>query len=175
MTAEPPEIRSGEVDYSIEDFRTLLRESPPRRLRIYRVASWILAVAALVAWIAPGPPGAPYTSWDLVYCLLLAAVLALFGSLAVRARWSRWQLRRDRLYAPQRFGIEDKALKVASAKCRSTIDWVAVDRVARRDDCVLLFVSRDSAYIVPRRAFDSDEAFGAFAAAAEKQWCKAHS
>jgi hypothetical protein len=48
--------------------------------------------------------------------------------------------------------------------------WSAIREAKRSDDHVFFFMTKRLAYIVPRRAFDSDAQFEAFAGAAQERW-----
>jgi hypothetical protein len=48
--------------------------------------------------------------------------------------------------------------------------WTAFTEIKRAGDRLFAFMNHRQAYVVPRRAFDSDEQFNAFANAAQERW-----
>jgi hypothetical protein len=50
------------------------------------------------------------------------------------------------------------------------IFWSAMKSVKRRYSRLFVFISRRSALIIPKRAFDTDSSFADFAAAIESRW-----
>ena len=162
------ELRSSEVD-----LRELARLSSPTIVRMAKIFGWTLLIAA-TATFALSRLHTPYRLFDFLFAMAIAAVLMVLGSPTQRAHAWRWQMRRSPLYAPQTFTVRDTAFEIASPKARSTVSWRAFRRVSRRDDRLFLFVSRQSAYIVPRRAFASDREFEEFVAEAEERWEKRH-
>jgi hypothetical protein len=65
-------------------------------------------------------------------------------------------------------------LRVSSPKSRSEIRWTAFPDVRRTDDRLFVFMTKRTVFIIPRRAFDSDSDFEAFAAATHNSWEQRH-
>jgi len=167
------DLRSGAIDLNLDDLRALARICVSRPARLARVLGLVLAVASVLTFIGSRLLRTPYAVSDFLWVLAPAAVLACLGSPEVRARLWRWQMRRNPLFVPQAYAIGQSELEVTSEKMRSAISWSMFPDVRRVDQWLFVFVTRDSAYIIPRRAFDRDDDFNAFADAAERCW-RAH-
>ncbi|HEY4070492.1 MAG TPA: YcxB family protein [Sphingomicrobium sp.] len=79
-------------------------------------------------------------------------------------------MQRGAFYQPYSVELFDDALHLCSPKFQSQIVWSAIREAKRSDDHVFFFMTKRLAYIVPRRAFDSDAQFEAFAGAAQERW-----
>jgi hypothetical protein len=168
MTPAGLELRSGEVDYTLEDLRELARLS--KLLRIARIFGWVLLVVAILTFASSRLLGTPYSLADFLYCLFVVLVLQLYGSPTVRAHIWRWLIRRSRFYGSQTFVVRDAGFEIISSLGHSEINWPVFARIVRKGDRLFLFVTKGSAYIVPRRAFDSDAEFEAFSVSARERW-----
>jgi hypothetical protein len=168
------ELRSGEVDYTLDDLREFARISSPTIVRVAKIVGWTLLIASSLTFALSRLFDTPYDPVDYLWCFVIAAALAIFGSPTQRAYTWRWQLRRSPLHAPQAYTVRNSAFEVESPKAHSTIKWSVFPRLRRTPDRLFLFVTRHSAYIIPRRAFGSDAEFEAFVAAVEERWEKRH-
>jgi hypothetical protein len=170
-----PEFRCRPFVYDIGDLRALAAQVQRNRMRWYRIGAvatlGMVAVIILIdASIVPGD-----LDWASVATAILAAVLLLlFASTRFRAWIWLKVMRRSPFHAPMSFALMPTALFVDSPKGRSEIPFSAMHDVKRADDRVFLFMSKRLAYIVPRRAFETDEQFEAFAAAAHERWRDKH-
>ena len=174
MRAEP-EFRTKPFVYDIDDLQALAAQVQKSWIRWYRIGAFtVIGIVALTiiidASIAPED-----LDWAPMGAGLIAAILLLlFSSTRVRAWIWLKLMKRSPFYASQSFGLYPTALFADSPKGRSEIPFTAFHEVKRVDDRVFLFMSKRLAYIVPRRAFDSDADFEAFATAAEERWSKRH-
>jgi hypothetical protein len=116
----------------------------------------------------------PYELSDFLPAVGVAIVLAALGSATGRALTWRLRLRRNRLYAPQTFVISDSAFQILSSTGELTLPWTSILSIKRANERLFLFITRYSAYIVPRRAFETEEEFANFAAAAAERWKSSH-
>ena len=82
-------------------------------------------------------------------------------------------MRRSPLYSAQSLALRDGGLFVDSAKYKTEIAWRGIVDVRRSADRIFFFMGKRLAYIVPRRAFDSDADFENFASVGEQRWRQA--
>ena len=105
---------------------------------------------------------------------MVASVLLLFSHRQFRAWLFIRFAKRGALYAPPSYAITPGALRISSEKGVSDVRWTAFLDVRRSDDRLFIFMSKRQAFIIPRRAFDSDQDFEAFVTAAEQRWEMRH-
>lgn len=137
-------------------------------LRIAGAVVVILLVVTITveAWALTG-----FIDWSaLIVGLFLGFLILLFSDRRIRARlWLRFA-RRGPLYAPHSFAVGRTGLQITSSKFNSEIRWSTLRDVKRTEDRLFFFLTKRLAYIVPRRAFDSDADFEAFTSAATDCW-----
>jgi len=170
MSRKEAGLRSGEVDYSLADFRALARVIPPTIWHLANIAGWVLFIGATVIFGLSRVVNTPYALTDYLAVLGLATVFIFLGSAAVRARIWRWQLRRNRLYSPSTFVVRDDTFQILSSTGDLSLPWTSILSTRRMDERLFAFISRYAAYIIPRRAFGSDAEFDAFIAFVEERW-----
>lgn len=108
--------------------------------------------------------------------LPIAWVVAWLGErssarLVARMAWAA--ARRDGLVGPQRVELTPQGLRTTSPKGETLTRWSGVQEVVRTQDHVFVFVTRNTAFMAPRRAFPSADAFEAFGRETEGQWREA--
>ena len=167
-------LRSGEVDYTLDDLRALASLISPGLWRLSSILGWVLLVASLLVFALSRLIGTPYAISDFLLALGAGALLVGLGNRTVRASMWRWRLGRDRLYAPQSFVIGESAFQISSSTGELKLPWTSILSIKLAGERLFLFITKYSAYIVPRRAFDSREEFAKFAAAAEQYWKSKH-
>jgi hypothetical protein len=173
MTADPI-LRSNAVDYTVEDLQTLARNVegiPVRRLRLLAFLLFILAIPTIVFELLLAP--SEFQLWPIVLQLTLGVIFWLMSSSRFRAHLWLNLARKSPLYAAHRFAVTPAAFLVMSEKVKSEVKWNAMPKVVLDDERLFLFMSVRFAYIVPRRAFDSDRDFQAFTASAMNEWERA--
>ena len=106
--------------------------------------------------------------------LVVAAAVFLFSNRRFRARMWLRIMKLSPLHAPHGYAITPAALRITSSKGVSDIRWSAFPDVKSSGERLFAFMSPRQAFIVPRRAFDSDEQFEAFSSAAEEHWEQSH-
>jgi hypothetical protein len=112
------------------------------------------------------------TEWFFVALAGLMATLSLI-SWGVRPALAYRSLRREGLIVPQFFEVGEDAFSMHSARADIRLQWTAVVKISRIRDRLFVFATRKIAYVVPRRAFVSNEEFDAFTAAAQERWAAA--
>lgn len=72
------------------------------------------------------------------------------------------------VFGPRRITITPEFLMYAAPLSQSVHRWAGVEKVRADKDGIYIFVSSLSAFVLPRRAFNSEQHFREFAQAAEK-------
>lgn len=86
----------------------------------------------------------------------------MFSSRRVRANlWLR-TARRSPFHAAHAFALTPTALQVASAKAKTQIPWATFRDMKVAKERLFIFLTKRLAYIIPGRAFDSEQDFIAF-------------
>ena len=97
-------------------------------------------------------------------------ILILIAWLVVVTFFSHWRRARNGLHGPIQFALTHEGLGFRSRQMEGIAFWQSIKSVKNRGGRLYLFVSARVAFIVPRRAFDSEAAFYAFVAEAEERW-----
>lgn len=105
-----------------------------------------------------------YLDWPFVG--LMIVILTLW--IVVVSMASYWFRRAD-LRGPIHLTLTDEGVQFRNPKMEGLTFWRAIRSVKVRGDRLFLFISRRAAFILPRRAFASAEAFAACAAYAEER------
>jgi hypothetical protein len=170
----PPDHGPAEVTYSAADIAAL-------NMVIWKF--WLCFIAIIVAALIAipiifslvdgyslvGSMGAidwPFTG---VVTLLLVAWLI------VATVFSYWRRARKGLHGPIQFALTQEGLSFRSRQMEGVAFWQSIKSVKNVGGRLYLFIDRRVAFIIPRRAFASDQEFEAFAAAAEARWRQAKS
>jgi hypothetical protein len=173
--SDGPTLRSKPINYDLDDLIALSNLVPRTAIHVLRMAAAaivILLVATIVfeAWALTGMIDWP----SLVAGLFVAILIFVISNRRFRA-WMWLRLRkRSALYAPSLFELVPGAFRVSSSKLSSEIPWTTIRDVQQMDGRLFVFVTKRLAYIVPRRAFDTDQEFNAFVAAALDAWEQRH-
>jgi hypothetical protein len=111
-----------------------------------------------------------------ILTFLLAFVLG-FGPII--SRWRSSQTRRflsksdqRRLFCPQRLVLSPDAVQMSSEFTNATNRWSGISRVEETASHIFIFLTSNTAHIIPRRAFASESAYRQFAETA-RQYKKA--
>jgi hypothetical protein len=72
------------------------------------------------------------------------------------------------VFGPRRITITPEFLMYAAPLSQSAHRWAGVEKIGGDKDGIYIFISSLSAYVLPRRAFNSDQHYQEFARAAEK-------
>ena len=173
--SEEPELRSKPVNYDLDDLVALSKLVPRRPLHMFRIAAGALVILLLFTTLVEAWSLTGFVDWPALFAgFFVALLLLLFSNRRFRSwLWLR-VARRNPLYAPQTFSLTGDGLRVSSPKGMSELPWTTFRDVKCVDDRLFMFLSDRLAYVVPRRAFDSDAGFQAFAAAAQEGWAKRH-
>ena len=171
MTSAPSELQSDPVRYEVDDLVALSKlvgRSPQHVVRMAAGGILILLVCAILAevWALTG-----LIDWaSLSLITIVAFALLIFSNRRLRASmWLRIAARSP-LSGPHSYAISASGLRISSPRSASEVRSSAFLDVKRVDDRLFLFMSRRQAFIVPSRAFTSEEEFEAFTAAALECW-----
>ena len=166
-----PEFRSKPFSYDIDDLQALAGQVQRNWIRWYRIGAFtVFGMVALTILIDASIIPEDLDWAPLAAGLIAAILLLLFSSTRFRAWMWLKLMKRSPFYVPQSFGLLPSALFVDSQKGRSEIPFASLHGMKRADDRILFFMSKRLAYIVPSRAFDSNEQFEAFGKAAQERW-----
>ena len=170
-----PELRSHPVNYDVDDLMALSRLVPHGPVQILRMTGAIVVILLVVtvifeAWALTG-----FVDWtSLMIGLIIGSLILLFSSRRVRAKLWLKIARRSPLHAAQSFLLAPSALQIASAKATIEIPWTTFRNLKVAEERLFIFMTKRLAYIVPRRAFDSEADYIAFVEAAQQYWAQRH-
>jgi hypothetical protein len=174
MTVEP-QFKSHPVLLNVDDLIALSKLVQRGRLRTFRIAAALLVAMVGLTLLIDAAIIPQYFDWGATGLALLASLLlVLLSSAWVRAHLWLFAAKRSPFHAPQSFGLYPTALVVSSPKGKSEVPFSSFSDLKRDDQRMYFFMTPRLAYVVPRRAFDSDADFEAFAAAAEQRWETRH-
>ena len=173
--SDEPELKSHPVDHNIDDLLALSKLVPRSARHMLRVAGSAIVIVTFFLIIVDAWQLTGIVDWPALDAALFVSILLLmFSNRRFRAwMWLRL-VQRSPLHAAHAYAITPGGLKVSSEKSASEIRWTAVLDVKRTADRLFVFMAKRQAFIIPRRAFDSDDQFEAFAAAAQERWEMRH-
>jgi hypothetical protein len=102
-------------------------------------------------------------------------ILILVAWVIVVTVFSYWRRARKGLHGPIQFALTQEGLSFRSRQMQGVAFWQSIKSVRNTRGRLYLFIDRRVAFIIPRRAFASDQEFEAFAAAAKAHWRQARS
>lgn len=85
-----------------------------------------------------------------------------------------WLRRQKGMHGPIFYRLTENGLSVRNRDMDSVIFWPAIKSIKTLGNRVFLFINLRSALIIPRRAFETDAQFEAFAVNAQKNWADRH-
>jgi hypothetical protein len=172
---EEPELQSKPVTYDIEDLVALSNLVPRSPVQIFRLAAGAIVILLFVVIVAEAWALTGFIDWPaIIFMLVVAVAILLLSNRRVRARlWLRIA-RRSPLHAPTSYAVGPGAFRVSSSKAHAEIPWTTFRDVKVKDGRLFVFMTQRLAYIVPRRAFDTDAEFEAFSTAAVERWEQRH-
>jgi hypothetical protein len=162
--ASPEQIATKPFVYEVADFRALNRQV----LRWWALLPSVVILGWLV-WFFSTLMVEQGFDW-LLAGILTVIVVAASGPWTWRPFIMHRTLRRQGLLASQTFVIEPDYIVTHSERGDGRWRWSAVRKIKRVGDRLYIFTAKSVALIIPRRAFDSDQKYEAFAAAARERW-----
>jgi hypothetical protein len=174
MNAEA-ELRSNPVSYDIDDLIALSKIVPRARAQTYRIAAGAIVILLMLAMVAEAWPLTGLVDWPAVGAsLFVASMILLVSNRRIRAWFWLRVARSNPFFVSHSFAITPGGLRVSSPRSRSEVQWAAFPDVKRVDDLLFVFTAKRQAFVIPRRAFESDAEFEAFAAVAQRCWEQRH-
>lgn len=124
------------------------------------------ALAGFLAYALAAVSG----GWDLVAPAIKLLLYVLFGALGVFAAVLTIclvvvprSLLRQRAFSEERvYSLTDEGLRAESDSSEGVVKWHGIVDVGRTDDHVFVYISRESAHVLPRHFFADTEAFDGF-------------
>lgn len=165
---------SEPVTYNRDDFVALARQIRQERMKLYRRIALVLVGLMVLTLALNWLVGFELPWWQIGLGLVGAALLWSLASPAVQGRLIEQNARRLRVLEPQWFEAVAEGFEARSDRGHSLVRWSAVRRLEVEGTRLFVFVSPDSAYIVPSRAFAADADFEAFVSAARECWKMHH-
>ncbi len=160
-----------EVTYRLADLFAVAIQSWRRILLIIILGEAVLfAVMVGLAVIIDGESLKEAVHWIPWKMLALVALvwIATFAVLSPVLGYAR--MRRQGSLGPHFYWLCDQGVRAETPSGRTLVYWSAFRRVFATKYRLYLFLRSRGALIMPRRAFDSEENFEAFAAAAREHW-----
>ena len=173
--SEEPELKSHPVTYDLDDIMALSKLVPRGPLQALRIAAGAIVILFAFTIVAEVWSLTGFIDWGaIITCLIVTLILLVVSNRRFRARFWLRIMRLSPLHAAQGYAITPQTLKISSSKGVFDVRWTAFTEVKRSSDRLFAFMSHRQAYVIPRRAFDTDEQFEAFAAAAQERWEESH-
>ena len=181
--AQPGEERDGRVSdapasepliYNRDDFVALARQIRQERMQLYSHIAIGLVGLMIVTFGLNWLIGLALPWWQVGLGLIAAALLWALASPQVQGLLIRYSAHRMRNLDPLSFAVVAEGFEARSDRGHSLVKWSAVHSIAVDDARLFVLILRDSAYIVPRRAFAADADFDAFVRATRECWKMHH-
>ena len=165
---------SEPLTYNRDDFVALARQIRQERMQLYRHIALGLVGLMFVTFGLNWLMGLALPWWQVGLGLISAAMLWAFALPQVQGLLIRQSARRMRNLDPLSFAVVAEGFEARSDRGHSLVKWSAVHSIEVEDGRLFVFVARDSAYIVPSRAFAADADFDAFVRATRERWKMHH-
>ena len=165
----PSEYRPAEVTYSAADIATLNMMIWKFWLVFIAIITAVLIAVSIILPLLDGYSVAdsistvdwPFTSVVILILIAWLVVVTVFGY---------WRRARKGLHGPIQFALTHEGLRFRSRQMEGVAFWQSIKSVKNKGGRLYLFISARVAFIIPRRAFDSEAAFDAFVAEAQERW-----
>jgi hypothetical protein len=173
--SDEAEFQSHPISYEVDDLVALSKLVPRGPTQVLRIAVGAIAIIFAFTLVAEVWSLTGIIDWSaIITCLIVATIVLIVSSRRIRARFWLRVMRAGAFHGAQSYAITPAALRISSPKGVSDVRWTAVVDVKRAGDRLFAFMNHRQAYVVPRRAFDSDEQFEAFIVAAQDRWEQSH-
>jgi len=132
------------------------------------IAAVIIAVP-IVLLVLDGYPLADSVNaidWWFTGLVILIVLIWLIVATAVKYWWNS----RKGLHGPIQFALTDEGVSFRSRQMEGVAFWTTIKSVKTIGNRAYLFIGPRTGFIIPRRAFDSDAEFAAFAFEASERW-----
>lgn len=162
--------------YDRSDFVALATLGRPRIVAWLFVVAWSLfAIAGLLIAICLIAGSSRVVMFIPILLALLAAYLLLHRYGAHIGAWAIDRVaRRDDLMREQVMTAAEDCFRAESSRGKTEVRWPAVPRIHVEQPRLFVYSTRRQAFVIPRRAFESDADFDAFIEAVKAHWEKSH-
>lgn len=130
---------------------------------------WYYVLFAGWSYIWLRPATEEWSDWSCLSCtikyygIFLVIIVAGFLVLIMTPQLLRFLSKKHRLsLTPRIISVSEAGVTEETDDSRSEFKWAAIQRVVRTEKLVALYISPFLAHLVPRRAFDSIEAWQQF-------------
>ena len=169
------QLQSHPVSYELDDLVALSKLVPRGPLQILRICAGAIVIIFAFTLVGEIWSLTGIIDWSaIITCLMVAAIVLIVSSRRIRARFWLRVMRAGAFHGAQSYAITPAALRISSPKGVSNVRWTAFVDLKKTGDRMFAFMNHRQAYVVPRRAFDSDDQFEAFIAAAQDRWEQSH-
>lgn len=128
---------------------------------------YVLLAGWSYVWLSPATE--EWSDWSCLSCtvkyygIFLVIIVASFLILIMTPQLLRFLSGKHRAsFAPRTVSVSKAGVVEETDDSRSEYKWSAIQRVVRTERLVALYISPFLAHLVPRRAFDSNEAWQHF-------------
>ena len=104
--------------------------------------------------------------WFFAAAVLALACVFILVAAALGYGWAKWK----KLIVPTKFLVTEQGVSLTNAYVESVMRWSAFKRVETGNDRLFLFVTRRTAFSLPRRAFANDAQFDRWVEIAKRRW-----
>ena len=169
------QFRCKPFNVDLDDLVALAGQVDQSSMRWFRWGAVAILLLVAVTVVLEQTAERPYLDWTLVGVGLFCALGTLVVS-SVRFRGWLWLkfARRRPLHGPQTYALLSDGVQISAEKGKTEIPWTSLHHVTCEEGRLFLFLAERLAFVVPRRAFDSDAEFEAFAGEVQTQWKKLH-
>ena len=169
----PQEVPSVEVTYSAADIATL-------NIVIWRwwmmligiLAAFLILVPIILALLDGYPLRETLAAIDWEFTGIILSCLVVWILLVSVFRY--WLRRRAGLHGPIKFKLSEKGVTFRNREMDGAVFWTALKSIKQRNGRLFIFLTRRTAFVIPRSAFQSDVEFETFANAAREGWNQRH-
>ena len=174
--SEGSDPRTLPFRYDRSDFVALAKLGRPRVVAWLFIVAWSLfAIAALLIAICLIAGSSRVVVFIPILLALLAAYLLLHRCGAHISAWAIDRVaRRDDLMREQVMTVADDCFRAESTRGMTEVRWPAIPRIHAEEPRLFVYSTRRQAFIIPRRAFESDADFDVFVEAVKEHWARSH-
>jgi len=163
----------AEVTYSAADIAAMNLALWKFWLSLIAILAAVLVAVPVVLVVIDGYPlvgSIAAVDWPFTGIVMLFVVIWLIVATVLKYWWSG----RSGLLGPIQFSLTREGVSFRNRQVEGVAFWTTIRAVESAGNRVFLFINRRTAFIVPRRAFESDTDFGTFVSEAKRLWESNH-
>lgn len=173
--SDKPKLQTRPFHVDLDDLVALAGQVDQSAMRWFRRGAVAILLLVAVTVVLEQSIERPYVDWTLIG----VGVFCAFGIVVVSSvRFRGWLwlkfARRRPLHGPQTYALLSDGLLVSGAKGRTEVPWTGLHHVTCENGRRFIYLAERFAFVVPKRAFDRDEEFEAFAATVQQHWKMLH-